>query len=53
MIIGRCPNAMRNKNRLDGALKVLTDNGYLILNDAGMIINGKKVKRSWQVLHVV
>lgn len=53
MIIGKCPNAIRNKTRLDGAIKVLTDNGYLRLNDTGTTINGKKVKRSWEVLHVV
>ncbi len=47
------PNQLRNKTRLLAAIAELLNNGYLIQNKPGMIIDGKKSRLSWTVLHYV
>ena len=53
MILTKGSNQLRSKARLDPAIKVLMDNGYLLLNDAGTLIDGKKSRTSWRILSYV
>ncbi len=43
------PNVLRNKPRLNEAIKTLEDNGHLKANEPGTCIDGVKVRKSWQV----
>ena len=53
MILTKGSNQLRRKERLDPAIKVLMDNGYLLLNEAGTLIDGKKSRTSWRILSYV
>jgi putative DNA primase/helicase len=53
MILTKGSNQLRSKARLDPAIKVLMDNGYLQLNDPGTLIEGKKSRTSWRILSYV
>ena len=53
MILNRGANQLRNKKNLDPAIKILIDSGYLALNEAGMVIDGKKSRTSWRILSYV
>ncbi|NOU14009.1 MAG: DUF3987 domain-containing protein [Methylococcaceae bacterium] len=52
-ILTKGPSQLRNKKRLDGAIKELVDNGYIQPNEVGTIVDGVSAKKSWSVLHVV
>ncbi len=52
-ILKNGPSQLRNKKRLNDAIKELVDNGYLFLNEKEMMIEGVIAKKSWQVLHTV
>jgi hypothetical protein len=52
-ILNKGPNQLRNKSRLNAAINELVSGGYLAPNDHGAMIDGKKAKLSWTVLHVV
>lgn len=52
-ILNKGPNQLRNKSRLNAAIGELVGNGYHAPNDHGAMIDGKKAKLSWRVLHVV
>ncbi len=52
-ILNKGPNPLRNKPRLNAAIGELVGAGYLAANDLGAMIEGKKAKLSWRVLHVV
>lgn len=47
------PSQIRNKGRLDDAIKVLVENGYLAPNEPGTFVDGVISKKSWSVHHVV
>ncbi len=49
MILQNRPNPIRNKNRLNAAIKQLTANGYLIENESGTLIDGVRARISWRV----
>lgn len=52
-ILNKGPNQLRNKTRLDAAIKELVNAGYHAANEPGTTIDGKSVRLSWRVLHVV
>jgi putative DNA primase/helicase len=52
-ILNKGPSQLRNKARLNAAIGELVSNGYHAANDHGAMIDGKKAKLSWRVLHVV
>ena len=47
------PSHLRNKPRLMASIKELVDNGYLLENDSGTVVDGVRAKFSWKVLHHV
>lgn len=53
MILMRGSNQLRCKARLDPAIKILIENGYLLKNDVGTIVDGKKSRTSFRVLSYV
>ncbi len=52
-VLTKGPSQLRNKKRLDDAIKELVENGYLSPNEPGTIIDGVSTKKSWSVRHVV
>lgn len=52
-ILNKGPNQLRNKSRLNAAIGELVSSGYAAPNDHGAMIDGKKARLSWRVLHVV
>ena len=52
-VLNKGPSHLRIKKRLDDAIKVLVDNGYLSENEPETIIDGVSTKKSWSVIHVV
>jgi putative DNA primase/helicase len=52
-ILNKGPNQLRNKTRLDAAIKELVNAGYHAANEPGTPIDGKAARLSWRVLHVV
>ncbi|MDD5461957.1 MAG: YfjI family protein [Methylococcales bacterium] len=52
-VLTKGPAQLRNKVRLDAAIKVLIDNGYIVPNEPGTIIDDVSTKKSWSVHHVV
>lgn len=52
-ILNKGPNQLRNKTRLDAAIKELVNAGYHTPNEPGTLIDGKAARLSWRVLHVV
>ncbi|MDD2760034.1 MAG: YfjI family protein [Methylomonas sp.] len=52
-ILNKGPNQLRDRSRLHAAIGELVSNGYHAPNDHGAIIDGKKAKLSWRVLHHV
>ena len=52
-ILNKGPSHLRNKNRLNAAIKELVDNGYLALNEPGTIVDGISTRKSWSVHYVV
>lgn len=52
-ILTNGPIQLRNKKRLDVAIKELVDNGYLHPNEKDTMIDGVVAKKSWHVLHTV
>ncbi|MDD2658352.1 MAG: YfjI family protein [Methylococcales bacterium] len=52
-VLNKGPSQLRNKKRLDAAIKELVENGYLDPNEPGTIIEGVSTKKSWSVRHVV
>lgn len=52
-VLTKGPSHLRNKTRLDAAIKELLDNGYLDFNEPGTVIDGVSTKKSWSVRHVV
>jgi putative DNA primase/helicase len=52
-ILHKGPNQLRNKTRLDAAIKELVNTGYHAANEPGTPIDGKAARLSWRVLHVV
>jgi len=47
------PAQLRNKSRLMKAIAELVENGYLVPNEAGLLIDGVRCRKSWRVHHVV
>ncbi len=47
------PNQLRNKSRLMAAINELVDNGYLVANEKGTLVDGVAATKSWRVIHVV
>ena len=52
-VLQKGPTHLRNKTRLNAAIKELVDNGYLEQNDPGTIVDDVNTRKSWSVLHVV
>jgi len=52
-ILTRGPSHLRNKNRLNDAIKELVDNGYITMNEPGTVIDNVRARKSWSVHHVV
>jgi putative DNA primase/helicase len=53
MILTNGSNQLRCKARLDPAIKVLMDSGYINQNEPNTLIDGKKARTSWRVLSYV
>jgi putative DNA primase/helicase len=47
------PAQLRNKSRLTKAIGELVENGYLVQNEAGLVIDGVRCRKSWRTHHVV
>ena len=52
-VLNKGPSHLRNKTRLQAAIKELVDNGYIEPNEPGIIIDGVITKQSWSVRYVV
>ena len=52
-ILNKGPSHLRNKKRLDAAIKELVDNGYISPNELGTIVDGVSAKKSWSIHYVV
>ena len=52
-VLTRGPSQLRNKARLMSAIAELIQNGYLVENEPGEIVEGVKTRKSWRVLHYV
>jgi putative DNA primase/helicase len=52
-VLNRGPSPIRNKTRLMSAIAELIQNGYLVENKPGEVVEGVKTRKSWRVLHHV
>lgn len=53
MILQRGPNPLRHKPRAQAAVKELVENGYIVEQPTGSLVDGKKTRQSWEVKHYV
>ncbi len=51
LILHSGPNKLREKPRLMAAINELVQNGYLVPNEKGVMIDGVKALKSWAVIH--
>lgn len=52
-VLNKGPSQLRNKTRLEAAIKELVDNGYIAPNEPGTFVDGVSTKKSWSVHCVV
>ena len=53
IVLNKGPSHLRNKERLNDAIKELVDNGYIVQNEPGTLVDGVCTRKSWSVHYVV